>query len=103
MIPPCGVSSRAPAASQGPSWSALAEAPPGSCPPSGAHTYLHGHVLEAVARILHYLAQTEYGAEGVRVSVICARLEVGGGGVGKDVPPEGGRGDSASERSQEGL
>lgn len=55
---------------------------------SHAGTYLNCHVLEAVARILYDFAKTEYGAEGICLSIINARLEVGGGDVGKDVPPE---------------
>lgn len=55
------------------------------------YTYLDSHVLEAVPCVLHYFAKSEYGAEGVCFSVINARLEVGSGDVGKDIPPKVGR------------
>ena len=55
---------------------------------SHASTYLNCHILEAVPCILHDFAKTEYGAEGIRLSVINARLEVGRGDVGENVPPE---------------
>lgn len=54
---------------------------------SHAGTYLNCHILEAVPCILHDFAKTEYGAEGIRLSIINARLEVGGGDVGEDVSP----------------
>lgn len=55
---------------------------------SHAGTYLNCHILEAVPSILYDLAKTEYGAEGICLSIINARLEVGGGDIGEDVPPE---------------
>jgi hypothetical protein len=58
------------------------------CEENHAGTYLHCHLLKAVARIRHDLAKTEYGAEGIRPRIINARLEVGGGNVGEDIPPE---------------
>lgn len=39
---------------------------------SHAGTYLNCHVLEAVACILHDFAKTEYGAEGICLSIINA-------------------------------
>lgn len=50
--------------------------------------YLDGHVLEVVPRICDYCAKTEYGAEGICFSVVSTCFEVGGGDVGKDVPPK---------------
>lgn len=47
---------------------------------------LNCHILEAVPCILHDFAETEYGAEGIRTSVINARLEVGSGDIGEDIP-----------------
>lgn len=61
---------------------------PRSCEKSCAGTYLNCHILEAVPCILHDFAKTEYGAEGIGLSIIDARLEVGGGDIGEDVPPE---------------
>lgn len=60
----------------------------GRCEENHAGTYLHCHLLEAVARIRHNLAKSEYGAEGIRPCIINARLEIGGGYVGEDVPSE---------------
>lgn len=51
-------------------------------------TYLNCHLLEAMSRVLHDCAKTEYGAEGIRLSIVNARFEVGRGDVGEDVPPE---------------
>lgn len=37
-----------------------------------ASTYLNCHILEAVPRIRHDFAKAEYGAEGIRVSIVNA-------------------------------
>lgn len=55
---------------------------------SRASSYLNRHILEAVPCVLHDFAKTEYGAEGIRLRVIDARLEVGRGDVWENVPPE---------------
>lgn len=82
MMPPCGWRAETVSFPQRPSWNETGRR---GC------SYLDGHVLEAVPRILHYLAKTEYGAEGICASVVNARIEVVGGDVGKNVPPEVGR------------
>lgn len=56
-----------------------------------ACVYLDSHVLEAVPCRLHYFAKTEYGAERICYRIINARFEVGGGDVGKNIPPKVGR------------